>query len=292
MQITFKSLHESHFPLLLKWLMAPHVKEYWDQDVNWTLALIEEKYSSYARGYKIVDGIEKPIKAYIIEVDSKPIGYIQLYNAHDFGHSKKHEDLPEKLGSFDIFIGEKEYLGQDIGSATITKFVQIHADNYTHIFVAPDLDNITATKAYEKAGFQKMLEQKDNDKMWMIWERPMSQILEELKMREPIFHHPDKFGKSKQDIEAQMCDEFFEVGASGNVYTRKIVIETLLERYNDPDYQDLWETKDFKLLEIAPDNYLLTYTLIQNNTRMTKRSTIWRRVKGIWKIIYHQGTVV
>lgn len=41
-----------------------------------------------------------------------------------------------------------------------------------------------------------------------------------LKSREPIFHHPDKFGTTKQDIENQMCDEFWEVGAPGKVYTK------------------------------------------------------------------------
>lgn len=115
--------------------------------------------------------------------------------------------------------------------------------------------------------------------------------LDELKSREPIFHHPEKFGKTAQDIEKQMCDEFFEVGASGHVYRRENVIETLLERYNDSNYQDIWETKDFELTKIAEDNYLLTYTLIQNKKRVTRRSTIWRRVNGDWKILYHQGTV-
>ena len=120
----------------------------------------------------------------------------------------------------------------------------------------------------------------------------MRKILEELKSREPIFHHPEKFGKTKQDIENQMCDEFWEVGASGNVYTRANVIETLLERYNDPSYQDIWETKDFALTQIAQDNYLLTYILIQKKTRVTRRSTLWRRVNRDWKILYHQGTVI
>lgn len=118
------------------------------------------------------------------------------------------------------------------------------------------------------------------------------QTLEELKSREPIFHHPEKFGKTKQDIENQMCDEFWEVGASGNVYTKQDVIETLLKRYNDPDYQDIWEAKDFELIKIAPDNYLLTYILIQDKIRVTRRSTIWRRINGDWKLLYHQGTVI
>ncbi len=117
-------------------------------------------------------------------------------------------------------------------------------------------------------------------------------ILEELKEREPIFHHPDKFGRSERDIIEQVCDEFWEVGASGNVYKKQDVVETLLDRYSDPAYEDIWETKDFVLSEIAPDNYLLTYVLIQNKTRVTRRSTIWRKVNGQWKILYHQGTIV
>jgi len=117
-------------------------------------------------------------------------------------------------------------------------------------------------------------------------------ILDELKSREPIFHHPEKLGKTKQDIENQICDEFWEVGASGNVYTKQDVIETLLERYNNPDYQDIWEAKDFELTTIAPDNYLLTYILIQGKTRVTRRSTLWRKHNGDWKILYHQGTLI
>lgn len=123
-------------------------------------------------------------------------------------------------------------------------------------------------------------------------EASRSKILEELKSREPIFHHPEKFGKTKQDIENQMCDEFWEVGASGNVYTKQDVLDTLLVRYNDLNYQDIWETKDFKLTKITADNYLLTYVLIQDKTRVTRRSTLWRRVNGSWKILYHQGTVI
>ena len=64
-------------------------------------------------------------------------------------------------------------------------------------------------------------------------------ILAELKSREPIFHHPDKFGRTGEDIEAQMAAEFWEVGASGNIYTKQEVVEELLERYSNPDYQDV-----------------------------------------------------
>lgn len=117
-------------------------------------------------------------------------------------------------------------------------------------------------------------------------------ILEDLKKREPIFHHPEKFGKNEQDIINQMDNNFWEIGASGTVYTKKEIIQTLIHRYNDPNFEDIWETKDFKLQKIASSIYLLTYTLIQNMTRVSKRSTIWKKEGCNWKIVFHQGTVI
>jgi hypothetical protein len=67
-------------------------------------------------------------------------------------------------------------------------------------------------------------------------------------------------------------------------------LDNLEKRYENPT-EDLWETKDFHCLEIARDNYLLTYTLLQGE-RVTRRSTIWRRTDEGCKILYHQGTVV
>ncbi len=136
------------------------------------------------------------------------------------------------------------------------------------------------------------MEAQDAKGIWMLYSTfSKEKILEELKAREPIFHHPDKFGSSKQDILNMTCNEFWEIGASGNVYTREYVVNVLLQRYGDPNYQDIWKTKDFKLIQIAPDNYLITYVLIQEE-RITRRSTIWRMENSHWKIVYHQGTLL
>jgi hypothetical protein len=43
---------------------------------------------------------------------------------------------------------------------------------------------------------------------------------------------------------------------------------------------------------LAADLYLLTYTLLQDKVRLTRRSTIWQRTAEGWKIVYHQGTIV
>jgi hypothetical protein len=43
---------------------------------------------------------------------------------------------------------------------------------------------------------------------------------------------------------------------------------------------------------LSEDTYLLTYTLLQDNQRLTRRATIWQKTPDGWKIVYHQGTMV
>lgn len=168
MKITFVPLDESHFPLLLKWLETPHVKKWWDQDVNYTLDLVKEKYSSYIKGYKLEGEVQKPIQAFIIYSNESPVGYIQIYNAYDFLKCKTLSDLPSNLGAFDIFIGAEEFLGQGLGSKAILEFLKIHGGQYSHIFVGSDSNNVAAVKCYEKAGFKKVSERSDTGEVWML----------------------------------------------------------------------------------------------------------------------------
>ena len=114
-------------------------------------------------------------------------------------------------------------------------------------------------------------------------------VLEELKSREPIFHRPE-WGITRGDFENMTDPSFWEVGASGRRYSREFILDTLDDRVLK-GYEDVWETQGFHCLEIAPDNYLVTYTLLQG-PRVTRRATLWRRTKSGWKILYHQGTVV
>ncbi len=115
-------------------------------------------------------------------------------------------------------------------------------------------------------------------------------VLEELKRREPIFHRAE-FGTTRADFENITMPEFWEVGASGNRYSRQFVLDTLEKRFQAP-FEDVWETSDFRCQELAPNVYLLTYTLLQDHKRLTRRSTIWQRTDSGWKIAFHQGTTV
>ncbi len=75
------------------------------------------------------------------------------------------------------------------------------------------------------------------------------------------------------------------------MYTRQDAIKTVVDRNHTSQAQEDWQTSDFKLTVISTDHYLLTYNLIQNQTRQTRRASIWRKEQGQWKILYHQGTI-
>ena len=115
-------------------------------------------------------------------------------------------------------------------------------------------------------------------------------VLDELSRREPIFHRPES-GATRADFARLMADDYWEIGASGRRYERNYILDLLEARYA-AGRPDVWETSGFECRELAPDVYLLTYTLLQNQVRWTRRATVWRRTSDGWKILYHQGTLV
>ena len=139
----------------------------------------------------------------------------------------------------------------------------------------------------------------------------LDEILASLTSREPIFHrweHLNNRTPIRVDFESLAAPDFFEIGASGRIYTREFVISTLEQRYSDPTYtDDPWETSDFRLRQLSPTTYLLSYTLTQHpgpqpisldgehpqstEKRLTRRTTIWQETTSGWQILFHQGTL-
>ncbi len=123
----------------------------------------------------------------------------------------------------------------------------------------------------------------------LVTDPHLADVLEELRAREPIFHRPE-LGTTRADLLSQTADDFWEVGASGQRYSREFVLGLLEARHSAP-HDDPWETSEFHCRELGPGTYALTYTLKQNE-RVTRRLTIWRRRDRAWQILFHQGTVV
>jgi RimJ/RimL family protein N-acetyltransferase len=167
MNISFEPLSQSHFSLLLKWLKTPHVKLRWDQDIIYTEESIREKYLERTQGYKLENDETKAIHSYIIYVNNKPIGYIQIYNAYDFTRKIPLVDLPKSLGSIDFYIGNIDYIGKGIGVEVLKVF---DYQGYKNILVDPDMNNIAAIKTYERVGFKKIKEYKESNEILMLKE--------------------------------------------------------------------------------------------------------------------------
>lgn len=118
----------------------------------------------------------------------------------------------------------------------------------------------------------------------------LEDVLAELSRLEPIFHWPPR-EMTREQLLNSTVEDFWETGASGRRYSREFVMDEL-ERRRAKTEPDVWETSDFYCRQLAPDVYLLAYTLLQDRTRLTRRATIWQKTKEGWKIVYHQGTVV
>jgi hypothetical protein len=115
-------------------------------------------------------------------------------------------------------------------------------------------------------------------------------VLEQLRLREPIFHTPE-FGSTRAGFEKATAPEYWETSASGRRYSREFIL-TNLEKHPPVDAAAAgWQCYDHALRRLGPDTFLLTYTLRQVE-RITRRATIWQSTAEGWRILYHQGTIV
>jgi hypothetical protein len=114
--------------------------------------------------------------------------------------------------------------------------------------------------------------------------------LAELLEREPIFHRRELV-HDRESFERETAPDFWEVGASGRRYSREAIWQVLAERFEHEE-MSAFTISDAQLRAVAPQTYLLTYTL-DDGQRLTRRLTVWRgSAANGWKILFHQGTVV
>jgi hypothetical protein len=118
----------------------------------------------------------------------------------------------------------------------------------------------------------------------------LEEVLAELREREPIFHRPES-GAGPADGERITEETFWEIGASGQRYSREDVLDTLAGRQAHPP-KETWRTEAFECHPLAPGLYLLSYTLWQEEERGSRRTTLWRRTVDGWKAVFHQGTLL
>lgn len=136
----FRPVTEADLPMIARWLVEPHVAEWWG-NADEEIASIRESIDSVS------------VEPLIVELDGKPIGYLQSYDPH-LEDDHPYQDQPFGTLGLDLSIGVPELIGIGHGSAIVRQFVdELFAEGTPRVIIDPDPANARAIRAYEKAGF-------------------------------------------------------------------------------------------------------------------------------------------
>ncbi|MCX7710846.1 MAG: DUF4440 domain-containing protein [Clostridia bacterium] len=99
-----------------------------------------------------------------------------------------------------------------------------------------------------------------------------------------------EFRKSLDELDALIADDFTEFGSSGRMYDRQEMIDAL---QGSQAFQA--QIFDFQVKLLSADVALATYRIVQRseggkNIKYSLRSSIWKKNRDKWQIVFHQGT--
>jgi aminoglycoside 6'-N-acetyltransferase len=150
--VAFRPLTEADLGVVARWLREEHVQEWW-KDPS-APERVREKYLPRILG-------NDPTDMYVVMFDGQDVGLIQSYRVTD--HPSWAETIagsglafPSAAG-IDYFIGERDLVGQGIGSAAIrafTDFVFAAYPDVEGIVVTPQAANQASCRVLEKAGYE------------------------------------------------------------------------------------------------------------------------------------------
>jgi aminoglycoside 6'-N-acetyltransferase len=144
--IEFEPLRSEHLALLRRWLGREHVRPWWRDSVDKSIAHYEDALAG-----------RDPTDNYLIVLDGRPIGMIQTYLVSDHPEWEEVVSVGPGVAGVDLLIGEPELVGQGLGPRILEEFVRnvVFARPGTHACVAAvEEQNRRSWRAFEKAGFR------------------------------------------------------------------------------------------------------------------------------------------
>ena len=116
-------------------------------------------------------------------------------------------------------------------------------------------------------------------------------LTEHIKQLETQLLSPD-VRKNPVELDKLIDDEYIEIGKSGRIWTKKTVIDALRIEQNTKI-----NITDFRLRLISDNIALVTYSAHHNPSSdnpgiKSLRSSVWKMSGSMWRIIFHQGTIV
>jgi aminoglycoside 6'-N-acetyltransferase len=129
-------------PMLVRWLRTPEAMRWWGEP---------EKQEALLR-----EDLDNPgMQMRIVSFADRAFAYAQHYEVHTWpqGHLA---ELPAGARAIDTFIGEPDMIGCGHGAAYLRCLAErLIAEGAPLIAIDPDVENVRAQRAYEKAGFRR-----------------------------------------------------------------------------------------------------------------------------------------
>jgi aminoglycoside 6'-N-acetyltransferase len=147
---------------MLAWRRELHVRAIWDDDDQ-----REHSLENVRMEYEPDTRPDGDSVAALIELDGRPIGYIQFYPWAAYGEAAHEMSIPPDEGAWglDVFIGDPDLLGRGYGPRAVDLVCRYVFETYdaTRVALLTALDNLRAQRAYEKAGLHKLARALDTD---------------------------------------------------------------------------------------------------------------------------------
>jgi aminoglycoside 6'-N-acetyltransferase len=144
--IEFRPLRKDDLPLVGDWLEREHVRKWWRDSLDESLAEYE----------KAIDGLD-PSEHYLIVLDGRPVGMIETYLISDHPEWEQIVRVGEGVAGVDLLIGEPGLTGRGLGPRVLEAFAReiVFANVEIRACVAAvDEENARSWRAFEKAGFR------------------------------------------------------------------------------------------------------------------------------------------
>jgi aminoglycoside 6'-N-acetyltransferase len=156
MEITWRRVGETDFPLLRGWLEKPHVARWWNHETS--PEAVARDFGPSARG-------EEPSEDFLAFLDGRPFGLVQRCKLHDYPEYVDElapvVEVPDGAVSLDYLIGDPELTGRGVGSEMIRTMIErTWADlpDATCVIVPVSAANRPSWRALEKAGMKRIAE--------------------------------------------------------------------------------------------------------------------------------------
>ena len=152
--LTWRAVTPDDFPLLARWLAAPHVARWWDHETS--AEAVERDFGPSARG-------EEPNEDLLVVLDGVPLGLLQRSFLHDYPEYADEltaiVEVPRRAMTIDYLIGEAGAVGRGLGTQMIRSALERlwgeHRDAEC-VIVAVHADNVASWRALERAGLTRV----------------------------------------------------------------------------------------------------------------------------------------